>query len=95
MHIGIRWLSYLSFARYGYSSLLVNEFDGRDIPCAEEDDIAISIGDAGECPLSGESIYEGMGIEGVFTNYWFNIAIVAMLQVLFLGGAYGLLRNSN
>eukprot|EP00538_Stauroneis_constricta_P005397 CAMPEP_0119565362 /NCGR_PEP_ID=MMETSP1352-20130426/29786_1 /TAXON_ID=265584 /ORGANISM="Stauroneis constricta, Strain CCMP1120" /LENGTH=75 /DNA_ID=CAMNT_0007614253 /DNA_START=46 /DNA_END=270 /DNA_ORIENTATION=+ len=45
MHVGIKWASYISFARYGYSALLINEFGDRDIPCADDDDdIAISIG---------------------------------------------------
>ncbi len=93
MHAGIKWVSYISFARYGYSALLVNEFADRDIPCAE-DDVAISIGNSGECPLPGETVYEGVGIEGIFASYWFNIAIVTILQVFFLAGAYGLLRRS-
>ena len=94
MHVGIKWASYVSFARYGYSALLVNEFGGRDIPCADEDEVSISIGDASECPLPGDSVYEGVGIDGIFTNYWFNIAVCAALNVFFLVGAYGLLRRS-
>lgn len=93
MHVGIKWASYISFARYGYSALLVNEYQGRDIPCSE-DDVAIAIGEANQCPLPGDSVYESVGIEGVFTNYWFNIAMVFILQVFFLIGAYGLLRRS-
>jgi hypothetical protein len=93
MHVGIKWASYISFARYGYSSLLVNEFQGRYIPCSE-DDVAISIGDVDECPLPGDSVYESVGIEGVFANYWFNIAIMVVLQASFLIGAYGLLRRA-
>mmetsp|Transcript_27289 Transcript_27289/g.65361 ORF Transcript_27289/g.65361 Transcript_27289/m.65361 type:complete len:727 (+) Transcript_27289:282-2462(+) len=93
MHVGIKWASYISFARYGYSSLLINEYEGRDIPCSE-DEVSISIGFDDECPQPGESVYESIGIEGIFTNYWFNIAMVAILQVSFLIGAYGLLRKS-
>jgi len=93
MHVGIQWVSYLSFARYGYSALLINEFANRDIPCTE-DDVAISVGSSDECPLPGNLIYENVGIEGIFANYWFNIAIIVMLQVFFLTGAYGLLRRS-
>ena len=37
MNVGIKWASYTSFARYGFSALLINEFDGRDIPCADGD----------------------------------------------------------
>jgi hypothetical protein len=56
--------------------------------------VAISIGGSEECPLPGESVYEGVGIEGIFASYWFNIAIVTVLNVFFLIGAYGLLRRS-
>lgn len=93
MHVGVRWLSYLSFARYGYSALLINEFADRDIPCAEGD-VAISIGGSNECPLPGDLIYENVGIDGISANYWFNIGIVVTLQIFFLTGAYGLLRRS-
>jgi hypothetical protein len=93
MNVGIKWASYISFARYGYSALLVNEFGDRSIPCSD-DDAAISVGNSDECPLPGDSIYEGVGIEGIFANYWFNIAIVAILNLFFLTGAYGLLRRS-
>jgi len=92
MHVGIKWVSYISFARYGYSALLVNEFEGRYIPCAD-DDVAVSIG-ANECPMPGDSVYESTGIEDVFSNYWFNIFVVFIMQVSFLVGAYGLLRVS-
>jgi ABC-type multidrug transport system permease subunit len=94
MHVGIKWASYISFARYGYSALLVNEFEGRYIPCSD-DDIAVSIGATDECPMPGDSVYESVGIEGIFANYWFNVFIVFILQVAFLTGAYGLLRRSN
>ena len=94
MHVGIRWASYISFARYGYSALLINEFADRDIECSD-DDTAISIGDvSGSCPLPGEVVYESLGIEGIFANYWFNVAMVAVLQLFFQLAAYGLLRRS-
>jgi ABC-type multidrug transport system ATPase subunit len=93
MHVGIKWASYLSFARYGYSAVLVNEFEGRDIPCSD-DDAAISIGGVDQCPLPGDSVYESVGITGVFANYWFNVAMMFVFQAAFLGGAYGLLRRS-
>ncbi|KAG7344452.1 ABC-2 type transporter [Nitzschia inconspicua] len=93
MHAGIKWVSYVSFARYGYSALLVNEFEGRMIPCADEE-VAISIGAAGQCPMPGDSVYESVGIDGVFASYWFNIFMAFILQMTFLVGAYGLLRRS-
>jgi len=33
MHVAMEWVSYFSFARYGYSALLINEYRGREIPC--------------------------------------------------------------
>jgi ABC-type multidrug transport system permease subunit len=93
LHVGIRWASYVSFARYGYSALMVNEFDGRDIPCTE-DDISISIGGSSECPLPGDLVYESVGIRGIYSNFWFNIGMLALFHIFFLIGAYGLLRRS-
>lgn len=94
LHPGVEWLSWLSFARYGYSALVVNEYVGRMIPCSE-DDVAISIGsNTGECPLPGEAVLESLGIRGVNDNYWFNIGMVALLQVFFRVAAYILLRRS-
>lgn len=93
IHVGIRWATWLSFARYGYSSQIVNEFGGRTIPCAT-DGIAISIGSSDECPLPGEEVLNSLGIEGISTNYWFNIAMIVVLQVFFRVAAYVLLRRS-
>jgi len=94
LHVGIQWASYISFARYGYSALMVNEFDGREISCANDDEVSISIGGSSECPLPGELVYESVGIQGTFSNYWFNVGILAVFQIFFLIGAYGLLRRS-
>lgn len=56
MHPGVEWISWLSFARYSYTALIVNEYQGRDIPCAT-DDVSISIGaESGQCPLPGEEV---------------------------------------
>lgn len=97
MHPGVRWLSWLSFARHGYSSMLVNEFGGRDIPCGSEqgDSVAISIGDTGECPLPGEEVLASLGIDGISTNYWTGIWITLLLQIAFRFMAYFILRRNN
>jgi len=93
MHAGVRWLSWLSFARYGYSSMLVNEFGDRDVPCG--DDVAISIGtESGECPVPGEDILSSLGIVGVSTNYWFGVLIITLLQVAFRVASYVVLRRT-
>lgn len=93
----MKWLSYVSFARYGYSALLINEYEGRDIPCPSIDlgFSGISIGGSGdECPLPGSAVTGGLGLDGIFSNYWFNIGILAVFQIVFLVGAYVLLRRS-
>jgi ABC-type multidrug transport system ATPase subunit len=88
-------LSYVSFARYGYSALLVNEYDNREIPCPPENsgELAISIG-GGNCPLAGLEVVESIGLEGFWVSYWSNIGILALFQLSFLVGAYVLLRKT-
>lgn len=93
LNVAIQWATWLSFARYGYSSQLVNEFGGRLIPCSL-DGVAISIGGSDECPLPGEEVLNSLGIEGISTNYWFNIGMIIILQVFFRVAAYALLRRS-
>jgi len=97
----MKWLSYGSFVWYGYSALLINEYLGRSIPCPNDDDYelegqnsGITIGGFEECPLPGNRVYESIGLEGVFANYWFNIGILAIFQLSFLIGGYALLRQS-
>jgi ABC-type multidrug transport system ATPase subunit/ABC-type multidrug transport system permease subunit len=92
MHWGIKWASYVSFCRYGYGAMLLTEYEDRLIPCA--DDVAISIGGSDECPLPGETVYENLGFEGIFTNYLFNIFVLALLNIFFLTAAYFMLRRS-
>lgn len=95
MNVLMKWFSYISFARYGYSALLINEFGGREIPCpdANSDSSGIVIGGF-DCPMPGNEVYESMGIDGVFASYWFNIGILAFFQISFLVGSYALLRKS-
>jgi hypothetical protein len=78
----------LSFARYGYSALLINEFEGRDVPCAS------STGVPGECPIQGDDIISEFGLDGVTKNYWFNVGMVLVLQIIFRFASYIQLRRS-
>lgn len=94
INVGIRWATWLSFARYGYTSQIVNEYAGRTIPCTTDDEVAISIGGSDECPLPGEEVLYSLGIEGISSNYWFNIGMIVLLQIFFRVAAYGLLRRS-
>jgi ABC-type multidrug transport system permease subunit len=94
MNVFIQWLSWCSFARYGYSSFLINEYEGRDVPCSDED-VVISIGGTSEeCPVSGDAIIAGLGISGVAANFWFNVVIVLLMQIVFRVASYVLLRRS-
>jgi len=92
MHPGIKWVSWFSFARYGYTALLINEYEERDVACATGE-VPIQIGDADVCPLPGEDILSGLGIVGVSSSFWFNVGMVTVLQVVFRVGAYILLRK--
>jgi ABC-type multidrug transport system ATPase subunit/ABC-type multidrug transport system permease subunit len=92
IHVGIRWATWLSFARYGYSALIINEFEGRDIPCS--DDVSVQVGPVGTCPLPGEDVIADMGITGITESYWFNIGMVFALQVVFRFAAYYMLRRT-
>eukprot|EP00978_Attheya_sp_CCMP212_P007352 scaffold17117_cov52-Attheya_sp.AAC.2 len=94
MNAGVQWMSWLSFARYGYSSMLVNEFAGRYIPCADTEDIAVSIGISGECPLPGDDVIASLAIEGVSANFWFGIGMMSLLQIFFRVLSYAFLRRS-
>jgi hypothetical protein len=93
MNIGIQWASWLSFARYGYSALIINEYGGRHIPCASGD-IAVEIGNSDACPLPGEEVISSLGIEGVAESFWFNVGMIMVLQILFRTAAYVSLRRS-
>lgn len=85
---GVAWLSWISFARYGYTALVVNEYAGWTIPCPPGD------ASGADCPVTGDAVLRGLGIEGVTANFWFNIGMTVILQVFFRVGAYGLLRRS-
>jgi len=92
MHPGVLWASYLSFARYGYSALIINEYEGRAIPCADTDDLSVTVGVTGQCPLPGEEVIDGLGIDGVCEGFWFNAGMLIALQFAFRISAYALLR---
>lgn len=93
MHPGIQWATWLSFARYGYTALLVNEYGGRDIPCADDGDASIQIGATDSCPVPGEEVLASLGITGISESYWFNIGIILCLQITFRVAAYAFLRR--
>lgn len=86
----IEWASWASFARYGYSALIINEFAGRDIECGSD-----AIDNEGDgCPLSGDDVVSGIGLSGAFTNLWLNVIIVFAIQLFIRALTYWLLRRS-
>jgi hypothetical protein len=61
---------------------------------AKEDAVVLAVGESiGECPVSGDDVLASMGIEGISTNFWFNVGIVLLLQLVFRVAAYVLLRR--
>lgn len=95
MHRWIKWATWLSFARYGYSSLIINQYQGLDIPCSSDSSLSVSVGGGhSQCPLPGEDVISSLGITGVADNYWFNIGMVIALQVVFRIAAYAWLRRT-
>lgn len=93
LHPAIEWASWLSFARYGFSALIVNEFGGRDVPCADGP-VSVTVGDSGECPLPGEEVIASMGISGSFTNKWANVGVLVGMQIFLRAACYVMLRRA-
>ncbi|KAL7578591.1 hypothetical protein ACA910_009744 [Epithemia clementina (nom. ined.)] len=87
----VEWVSYLSFCRYGYSALLINEYAGRDISC-DDDGGEDPLGT--DCPLPGDDVISSAGIKGATESYWFNIGMMIILQVVFRFAAYWMLSRS-
>ena len=81
--IGIRWLSYVSFMRYAFSVLLVNEFKGLTFGCADE------LRKNGTCPITdGQAVIdlydaEEMGGVGVSAAVMLLFSALALLGVYF------------
>jgi len=88
----ISWVKWFSFATYGYCGLLVTEYEGRDIPCADE--VTLQIGDAEMCPLPGDEVLNSLGITGLLSKVWFNALMLIVRQIFCRLTAYNLLRCS-
>jgi ABC-type multidrug transport system ATPase subunit len=93
MNPAIAWASWLSMARYGFSAFIINEFQGRSIPCSPGASPLLS--SVNSCPLSGDSLIADLGITGIVANLWVNIGILIALQVVLRLASYALLRRSN
>mmetsp|Transcript_13189 Transcript_13189/g.20493 ORF Transcript_13189/g.20493 Transcript_13189/m.20493 type:complete len:434 (-) Transcript_13189:88-1389(-) len=92
MPVWMGWLKWFSFATYGYCGLLVNEWSGNNVPCAES--VTLQIGPQDVCPLPGDEVLTSLGINGALSHLWFNILMLIVIQLLCRGIAYKLLRSS-
>ena len=91
IHPALRWASWISIARYGFSAFIINEFDGRAIDCDSNNN---SFGVVDQCPLDGASVVEYYGIEGVWSSVWVNVGILVLFQVVLRSATYLLLLRA-
>ena len=81
----IRWLSWGSQARYGFTAMVINEFKGRSFECAPGKHARY--GD--ECPLTGEAVIEALEMDTLSIGQCF--VALAVMQVVLRLAAYGAL----
>lgn len=93
IHPALSWASWLSMARYGFSAFLINEFDGREIQC-DDDDPSNSAFHAEQCPLPGSEVISYFGIEGAWRSVWLNVAMLIAIQVCLRVATYFLLLRA-
>lgn len=84
----------LTRVRFSFRISSVNEYEGRYIPCSDDEDVSIGVGSNDICPYPGDDVISSMGIYGVWENFWVNVGLMVALQVVFRLGAYFLLRRS-
>ena len=59
--LAFRWISYVSFARYAFTSMVINEFRGSTFAC---DDQYVQVHPNAECPLTGEQVIASLSMDG-------------------------------
>ena len=69
----IRWLSWLSQARYAFTAMVVNEFKGRTFECAAGTHARYGA----SCPLTGEEVIDALEMDDVSVSTCF-LALVGM-----------------
>ncbi len=84
----LAWASWISPARYGFTAFIVNEFYGRQIPCAPNTTTPEV------CPLPGSSVLSSFGISGAWSNLWINVGMLLAIQVFLRVITYFLLLRS-
>ena len=94
MPVWVSWIKWISFATYGYSGLLINEYSGRNIPCSLDIGVSVGLSNESNCPQEGDDVLEALGITGMLSSLWFNIFMLIGIQLCCRWGAYILLRRS-
>ncbi|ULU08471.1 hypothetical protein L3Y34_019577 [Caenorhabditis briggsae] len=96
MHAWISWVQYLSWFRYGYESLVVNQFEHEkfsNITCQAMDPHGIiqSI-PASLCEESGQTVVKNFSFDpgNLYTNW---IAMIYLTIVIYIVGYVGLVRR--
>ena len=82
----IRWLSWLSQARYAFTAMVVNEFKGRTFECAAGTHARYGA----SCPLTGEEVIDALEMDDVSVSTCF-LALVGM-QIALRAVAYVAMR---
>ena len=81
----IRWLSWGSQARYGFTAMVINEFRGRSFECAPGRHVRYGE----DCPLTGEAVIEALEMDSLTVPQCFTALV--LMQVLLRLAAYGAL----
>lgn len=73
------WIYYISFFRYGFEALIVNEFTGRTFVCLDSE--LITSNGITICPITtGEQVIQNYSMENV--NIWLDVAMLCGLIII-------------
>ena len=86
IHPWCRWLKYCSFLYWGFSGMVANEFQGRELPCSAQraDEYAA------ECPFAGSEVLEAHGMAEASVGL--SLLVLLVFSLLFRVAAYLCLR---
>lgn len=95
MHPWFRWLNYIDPVAYAFESLMINEFDGREFPCASylpdygniapDQRVCSTVGATpGSDVVSGGS-YIGVSYSYYRSHLWRNLGVMIAMAIFFCG----------
>ena len=101
---GFLWVKHISFVQYGYTALLVNEYEGlvragattasalsRPDSCAHAQTFTCEASKQFRCLDTGEKVLDSMGVVG--ESVWLNILYLVILAIGLRVLAYWALRR--